>query len=271
MYKRIDFTQLGGNPIDQDSFAFMQKSYIDAFGAIANLIGNYVIVTGMAVVGGNISDGWLVYNGVLMPFVGGALGDGSISVVEVDNGDVEYQNNDMHKVEYTKHAVLGVPATFNYTDLVRLTTMQNMWLKSDVKEVDCSGAYIAANFDETGLGINERKGWAICNGNNGTKNRGGRVSVGYSTVVIDPVDNVWDVIYNTIASVGGEKKHTLTNGELPSENITIHQGDSYTGTGGGGTVGRGADHANDIVIHFGNDEAHENRQPFIVTLFIQKL
>ena len=273
MYKRIDFTQLGGAPIDQDSFDWMQSSYRDALSAIAAMFGNKVIVTGMAVAGGNIADGWLVYNGSLMPFTGGALGAGSIVVQEVNNGDVDFQNNDTHTVEFKQQAVLGGPATFNYSDLVRLPLLKEIWLKGDVKEVDCDADYIAANFDESGLGINERTGWAVCNGSNGTKNRGGRVSIGYSTVTVDPDDNVWDVIYNTIGSTGGEKDHTLSVGEMPDHQHDIVNGGFLDKGAGDGAnvVGSEGGSNHEKTGHAGGGQAHENRSPFIVSLFIQKL
>src|SRR4051812_44209410 len=63
------------------------------------------------------------------------------------------------------------------------------WLKANryaqyqVIELDCPQAYLAANFDGTGLGLTNGlwPGFAICNGNNGTKNRNGRVGIGYGT------------------------------------------------------------------------------------------
>lgn len=52
------------------------------------------------------------------------------------------------------------------------------FLKGDIKEVACTQAYISANFNGTGLGTNERLGWAICNGQNGTFDLRDRVTVG---------------------------------------------------------------------------------------------
>ena len=163
--------------------------------------------------------------------------------------------------------------TFPFADLVRLDSIKNVWLTGDVKEVDCDAAYITANFDGTGLGINERAGWAICNGDNGTKDRGGRVSVGYETVTVDPSNNVWDAIYNTIGATGGEKRHTLITSEMPAHTHSI-QPAYVTGTSApsnvrtdstSGSVGQA------VTGSTGGGGSHENRQPFIVTLFIQKL
>lgn len=282
MYKRIDFENLGGNPMDQDSFMWMQDSYRSAFAAIAAMIGTNVIISGMAVAAGNISNGWFTYNGELIPFTGGALGDGSIVIQQVDSDDVEFQNGDDHVVEIKKVAVLGGPATLNYSQLTAIGLLKRIWLPGDLKEVDCSAEYIAANFDGTGKGINERIGWAICNGNNGTKNRGGRVSIGYTTVEVDPVDGVWDELYKTIGAVAGEKKHQLVTTEMPAHSHTpgtkVFRGHRTNDQSGGvqtlATSAANADPAltgPEFTTSVGDGQAHENRQPFIVTLFIQKL
>lgn len=134
------------------------------------------------------------------------------------------------------------------------------WLTGDIKEIDVSNAYIAANFDGTGLGINERTGWAICNGNNGTKNRNGRVSIGYGTS------------YLVMGATGGSETHTLTANELPTiaANLGIVQitGDNTF------TVGDMSPGEYDLKTAApwpGAGAAHNIMQPYIVTLFIQKL
>ena len=80
--------------------------------------------------------------------------------------------------------------------------IESIYLPGDLKYVRCSNEYLAANFTPTGLGINERSGWAICNGLNGTEPRGGRTAIGYSDE------------YPILGATGGEKKHLLTIAEL---------------------------------------------------------
>lgn len=139
-----------------------------------------------------------------------------------------------------------------------LNFTESQWLPGDIKEIDCDNAYITANFDASGLGIigGEREGWAICNGNNGTKDRNGRVSVAYGTS------------YPTMGTVGGSKdavvvehSHTMTYGN--------------TGTNTGTQVKRDSD--GDTLLgttstnSTGVSGIDKNMQPYIVTLFIQKL
>ena len=79
-------------------------------------------------------------------------------------------------------------------------------LSNEVKLIDCSNAYIASNFDGTGLGINERVGWAICNGANGTRNWDDRLPLAYG------VSNL------TMGATKGSNTHALTVNEMPQHN-----------------------------------------------------
>ena len=92
-----------------------------------------------------------------------------------------------------------------------LNFANSQWLTGDIKEIDCTDAYISNNFDGNGIGTNERLGWAICNGYNGlTKNRTGRVSVGWGTTATD--DNGTSIAQPNMYANGvpvtfGEKTH----------------------------------------------------------------
>lgn len=128
----------------------------------------------------------------------------------------------------------------------------------DVRELDVSTAYIAANFDGTGLGINERVGWAICNGNNGTRNRLGRVGVQY-----DPSN------FPTLGTTGGSKDavvvaHSHTVNSIKSYNNTF-------GTNGFYDRSQGASSNGIVTESTGESGVGKNMQPYIVSLFIMKL
>lgn len=125
----------------------------------------------------------------------------------------------------------------------------NVWRTGDIKEVDCSNAYITANFDGTGLGINERLGWAICNGNNGTKNRNGRVGLAYGSS------------YSSMGATGGAERVVLTNAETPYWKTNLNIGPGST------TAADWVDDGNGTTTA----QSHNNMQPYIVSLFIMKL
>jgi len=76
-------------------------------------------------------------------------------------------------------------------------------LQYEIVELDVNTQYILDNFDGTGLGINLCEGFAICNGQNGTKNRDGRISIAYGTT------------YNFAGAFNGNASHTLTESQLP--------------------------------------------------------
>jgi hypothetical protein len=270
MNKRIDLTQIGGFPFTQEILDFMQVSYREAFKGIASLCGNKTILTGVVDNGVTITSGWISYNGELIPFIGGATG--ADVVVEETSVDLTFEDAVDRPVLFTKVAYIGGPATFPFSDLKPLTALNNIWLPGDVKEVDCSDAYVAANFDGTGLGVNERAGWAVCNGANGTRDRRGRFPVGWDDRAIDPANGWWDILYNTMGATGGLKGVTLSMSALPNPfSLTVPV---YNEGGNGFIASGGAPFEGNFNVNFSNPgggQAHENRPPFIVTLFIQKL
>lgn len=69
---------------------------------------------------------------------------------------------------------------------------------------DVSNAYITANFDGTGKGINLEEGYALVNGANGTRNWDDRFPLAYG-------------VTNTVmGATVGENTHTLTIDEMPA-------------------------------------------------------
>lgn len=284
MNKRIDLSFNGGLPATQYTLDWMQDSYRAAFAGLAGMIGDKVIISGVAVVGGNVTSGWIAVNGELLPFVGAPVGT-DVIIQEITEDRV-YNDNVNHTVYYKRQATIGSGAgSFPFADLTRPGTIKELWQTGDLKQVHCDGAYIAANFDGTGLGIANRVGWAVCNGDNGTVNMGGRVAIGYDAVAIDPADNVWDVIYNTMLSTGGQKKHTLASGEQGAITAAAMVDD----IGGGGTSAiarikingtevprdgagnQGGWGSNATIAAAAAGTAHENRPPFVVTLYLMKL
>ena len=139
--------------------------------------------------------------------------------------------------------------------------------------IDVSNAYFTANFDPSGLGINEELGWAICNGANGTRDHGGRVSISSNAT------------YNLLGATGGETTHTLTGNEMPShyhlngisnDNLNLFvYGGTTSGMPGSSTAQArdegGARTYQGNTSFTGSGQAHNNMQPYIVSLCLMKL
>jgi hypothetical protein len=151
---------------------------------------------------------------------------------------------------------------------------RDQWLTGDIKKINCTNQYRADNFDEYGMGTGERLGWHICNGLNNTRNRTGRVSVGYGKVQpydpgnAKPYPSVGDEIETPV--IDGSKdaivvSHTHTFTKRNNQNDNFKKGSDVQKTEYTESVLTTGD-ANGGVS--GTDK---NMQPYIVTLFIQKL
>ena len=120
-------------------------------------------------------------------------------------------------------------------------------------------SFITDNFDETGLGINLCVGWAIPNGNNGTTNINGRIFMPYGTT------------YSTLGFTGGSATHTLTIDEIPSHSHQA-QTDGGSTNSSGPYFRRESDSVGFLQTEAtGGGQAHNNLQPFIVTLIMVKI
>jgi len=125
-----------------------------------------------------------------------------------------------------------------------------------IKIKDCSNAYITANFDGTGLGINEELGYAICNGNNGTRNWEGRVPVAFGGT------------YTTMGATDGSKDAVIVEHSHGIKYGNIGAGTKYPETPYISDVKGGDMQGTETVGVSGTDK---NMQPYIVTLVTMKL
>jgi microcystin-dependent protein len=163
------------------------------------------------------------------------------------------------------------------------------WAAFNAKAGTPSGGIImysgAWSFDATGLGTGALTGWALCNGNNGTPNLGGRF-VAAATTSAD------------VGTTGGANAVTLTQSELPAHihSLTVNAvGDhthgvpipwtgapvvntvSYAGNVSGSSLGAmltepGGGHTHTGSIgSTGSGKSFDNRPAFNTLAFIMKL
>lgn len=265
MNKRIDLTNLGGFPFAQDTLKFMQDSYRGAFGGLAQMAGDKTIIAGVEVNGSNVTSGWIAYQGELIPFVGGVLGTDVI--ISETATDATFEDSSVFPTYYTKTATSGVGGAFPFSDLIRISALQNMWLPGDIKEKYVDNTYIAANFDVDGYGLNREKGWRILS-------KAYPAAAGKVMVNLDSAD----VDFDTVGKTGGEKKHTLTITEMPVHSHDVNdygseinphvytKGNWFYGDPGNGTL-QGIAQVKDA----GGGQAHNNLQPYFVVLKLIKL
>jgi hypothetical protein len=142
-------------------------------------------------------------------------------------------------------------------DLVDFININSNAFQFELRDLFVNQTYIDDNFDITGLGTDLMLGWAICNGQNGTPNMDGLVSIGYGTN------------YSVINAVGGSK-----NAVVVEHNHIFTQS---AGTDGGGgtqviTTGGADEGAGSFgMLIEGVSGIDKNMQPYRVLLKIMKL
>lgn len=268
---RIDFGKLGGFPVTQFTFDFMQKSYSNALAGIAKTFGDNVILTGCEVNSTNITDGWVSVGGELLPFIGGAIGaleTAQIIIIEAKAKRL-FQDNEEKEIYVSRVAKIGSPG-ISFSIFRRLVELVTVWQSRDLKEIVVDAAYIAANFEVSGLGKNNRKGWAICNGQNGTPDLRKRVTVGYDPDV---------VAFDVPGKTGGASEKYIGQANLPSIKLDVPIPTTATSqdTSGAGRIVLG-NGPNDVTAgptlktsNLGSGVALDVMQPYLVTLKIMKL
>ena len=123
MNRRIDFTQLGCFPISQNSLAFLQQSFRDAFAGLAAYFGDYVILSGVADLGANYGDGWMAINGELVPFVGGTKASNVVITESV--ASKLFADGNTKNVWYTRTASCASSGGTPFTSFTRLSGAKN--------------------------------------------------------------------------------------------------------------------------------------------------
>lgn len=150
----------------------------------------------------------------------------------------------------------GLLKQVSVEDLITFITPFMTAIQYQVITLHVDSTYIEDNFDETGLGTNLMIGYAICNGQNGTINKDGRVGIAYGAV------------YNAIGAIGGSKDAV----------IVAHSHGIKYGENGAGTKYPETPYISDVLggsmqgtETTGVSGTNQNMQPYLVELQIMKL
>lgn len=242
-----NFTNLGGLPFTQDVLDFLQNATGPALGALATMAGPLVIIHGVTVSGNTNSNGWVAINGELLPFEGGTI-TGQIGIVETV-GQLTFLDGDPKDVYFERKAANVVSGAYNWADFVRLPKLFEMtpagilqpwagsaasvpsgWLLCDGQAV--SRTAYAALFAAIGITYGAGNGTTTFN----LPNLKGRTVMGY---------DLGQAEFALVGGTGGDKSHTLTDGEINHRHTNISgvgssndfgMASDFENTGGGGSL-----------------------------------
>ena len=273
----IDLTNNGGFPLEQDALKFLQDAYGDMFASVAGIAGDKAILSGVQVVAGNVTNGWIVHNGEILRFQGAAVGPDVVIVEET--AEATFEDGAVRPVYKTRYATVGSSGAFPFAQLRRVR------LGSPLGAVEMWSGPVA--------GIPAP--YALCDGSAldpaqypdlfaviGTTFGGdgiatfrlpdlrSRFIAGYSNADSD---------FNGIGKTGGAKQVALTLSQMPAHSHTRNAAGlaehdmRINAPGGAGSLAGGSFHPATQVNtgSAGSGMPHENLPPFFTLAFIIKL
>ena len=259
------------------------RDMINAVHELAKLGGTDYILTGCEVQGNNVTDGWVVLDGELLPFKGGSKAV-QIAIKESIEKTTYLEDLDSDGTGDSKDTYFGRYVEFaagskNFDALPRI---------NPIVELQKAQTPVGAIVMWAGAVTAIPTGWKLCDGSDGTPDLRGQFIVGY-----DPTDSA----YNAVGKQGGAKEVELTEAQMPQHK---HTGTTDTSPqhrhkipdvipkrrSGEGDNGRydqmwqgyltnqyteyAGSHRHSLdMSNAGGGQAHENRPPYFTLAFIQ--
>jgi hypothetical protein len=126
MNREIAFNKLGGLYVYQDTLNAIQKAYSEPPTALSYALGDKYILTGVNVVGGQVTAGSIVFNGEILPFIGGALlGNVIIETIVSQELFDDGALKDTYYVKRAKMVAVAGGGSFPFSDLKRLPLLNS--------------------------------------------------------------------------------------------------------------------------------------------------
>lgn len=261
-----------------------EKGGIILTGDLGGTADNPTTPTAIHITGDEVKEGSLTVDSIIV--AGGTSNqflkaDGSLdsNTYALDSGLIHTTGNEVKTGTLTVDSIIKAGGTSGQYLMAdgSTSTIANSLFQFQVIELDVDNAYIAANFDGTGLGINLMAGLAMCNGNNGTKNRGGRVGVAYGGA---PYNVMGNLNGSANAVLVAHEHHVLIEGEtavnmpvpFSTTQSLIRQSNNdgeFKYSLNPGIEGVIPDRG--LTSTAGTNAAGANMQPYIISLFVQKL
>lgn len=121
---KINFNQTGGFPLETNTLQFLQNAY-SLFNAFSVLAGDLTILQGCTVTGSSVSDGVVIINGEVLPFVGGVVAS-TVVIVETTESKT-FEDGSSKAVYHTRVARFGRgTATYLWSDFQRVDNLQEV-------------------------------------------------------------------------------------------------------------------------------------------------
>jgi hypothetical protein len=273
----------GGAPIYLDDLINGDLENKKAYEAILAGLDSKIILSGVEVsnllIGTfDLSAGFVYLNGTVME-IPAYSGSYPIYIHEATavNDDRDFEDGNTDTVATTRSAEYTATPS---GDSIELNPTSGYYLETVIRR----SAYnigdvrlltdLTDKFDGTGLGLDTsvERGFALCNGSNGTPDLSGKFLVGYEDQLVND--------YDTIGNTGGEEEHLLTGAESgTSEHSHRVNGTQIDYTTGGGTI-TDALRTNQTVsvdppsqdsVEADATQPHENRPPYYVLAYVMKV
>jgi hypothetical protein len=228
----------GGHPLKLDDLMLMQSAYLSGFMGLVDALsptgscilkGVKVTTSGSTV---TYTDGFVAIAGEVFVVTGSSFPLSSnpsdilyFNPVEspVPPDPTTYQDTSIKNVHLQRVAVLKYKAVGDSLGVEYFKSLRTD--AGDIRDwINPQGTAVTDFFDTTGLGINIKEGWAICNGLNGTPDLRGFFTAMATNVPASGAGGLSGLLSGTTNSLAdqiGQGKITLTQGNLPNYNLPI--------------------------------------------------